>query len=152
MAPHGRSRTCTSRALARSCSGRTRPASSGERRNHLLRLAGVLRSRTILSPTSSSTRPRTSSTTASAPPLASVETRTKEWLLDIEYRKRETFAYSCEAYARVLERGKNPVERRALAEEYARTVRISDERVDAAEVASIVRAAAAGAERLEGHP
>ena len=33
------------------------------------------------------------------------ETRTKEWLLDIEYRKRETFAYSCEAYARVLERG-----------------------------------------------
>jgi hypothetical protein len=24
------------------------------------------------------------------------ETRTKEWLLDIEYRKRETFAYACE--------------------------------------------------------
>ena len=65
------------------------------------------------------------------------------WLLDIEYRKRETFAYSCEAYARVLERGKSPAERRALAEEYGRTVRISDERVDAAEVASIVRAAAA---------
>ncbi|MEO8211615.1 MAG: hypothetical protein ABI560_00390 [Myxococcales bacterium] len=71
------------------------------------------------------------------------ETRTKEWLLDIEYRKRETFAYSCEAYARVLERAKNPAERRALAETYGRTVRISEERVDPAELASIVEAAAA---------
>jgi len=70
------------------------------------------------------------------------ETRTKEWLLDIEFRKRETFAYSCEAYSRVLERAKNPTERRALAEEYGRTVRISEERVDADEVASIVQAAA----------
>jgi hypothetical protein len=67
----------------------------------------------------------------------------EEWLLDIEYRKRETFAYSCEAYARVLERGKNPTERRALAEEYGSTVRISEERVDAAEVAGIVAEAAA---------
>ena len=46
------------------------------------------------------------------------ETRTKEWLLDIEYRKRETFAYSCEAYARVLERARSPSERRALAADY----------------------------------
>ena len=69
--------------------------------------------------------------------------RRKQWLLDIEYRKRETFAYSCEAYARVLERGKGAAERCALAEEYSRTVRISEERVDAAEVASIVREAAA---------
>jgi hypothetical protein len=69
------------------------------------------------------------------------ETRRKEWLLDIEYRKRETFAYSCEAYARVIKRGKNPVDRGALAEQYARTARISDERVDAAEVAGIIRAA-----------
>ena len=71
------------------------------------------------------------------------ETRTKVWLLDIEYRKRETFAYSCEAYARILDRGKNPAERRALSEEYGRAARISDERVDTAEVAGIVRAAAA---------
>lgn len=70
------------------------------------------------------------------------ETRTKEWLLDIDYRRRETFAYSCEAYARVLERGKTPSERRTLAEEYGSTVSISEERVDAAEVASIVQAAA----------
>lgn len=71
------------------------------------------------------------------------QTRMKEWLLDIEYRKRETFAYSCEAYARVLERAKNPTERRALAEEYGGAVHISDERVDVVEVASIVEAAGA---------
>jgi hypothetical protein len=71
------------------------------------------------------------------------ETRTKEWLLDIEYRKRETFAYACEAYACVLARGKRPAERLALAEEYGRSVRISEERVDNGEVASLVRKAAA---------
>ncbi len=27
------------------------------------------------------------------------QTRTREWLLDIDFRKRETFAYSCEAYS-----------------------------------------------------
>src|SRR5262245_1064647 len=68
-------------------------------------------------------------------------TRNKEWLLDIEYRKRETFAYSCEAYTRVIELGKNSVERRVLAEQYAHTARITDESVDAAEVAGIVQAA-----------
>ena len=71
------------------------------------------------------------------------ETRTKEWLLDIEFRKRETFAYSCEAYARVLERAKSASERRALAADYGSTVRISEERVDPAEVAGIVAEAAA---------
>lgn len=71
-------------------------------------------------------------------------TRTKEWLLDIEFRKRETFAYSCEAYCRVLQRGRAAAKRRALAGEFARVVRIADERVDPAEVASIV-AEAAGA-------
>jgi len=70
-------------------------------------------------------------------------TRTKEWLLDIEYRQRETFAYSCEAYARVLDRSKTPSERRALAADYGGRVRISDERVDPAQVAEIVAEAAA---------
>ena len=42
-----------------------------------------------------------------------------------------------------LVRGKGAAERRALAEEYGGTVRISEERVDAAEVANIVREAAA---------
>lgn len=71
------------------------------------------------------------------------ETRTKEWLLDIEYRQRETFAYSCEAYACIVARAKSPAERRALAAEYGADRRISDEQVDPAEVASIVAEAAA---------
>jgi len=70
------------------------------------------------------------------------ETRRKEWLLDIEFRKRETFAYSCEAYASVAARANNPAERRALAADYGAEVRISAERVDPAEVASIVAEAA----------
>jgi hypothetical protein len=69
-------------------------------------------------------------------------TRTKEWLLEIEYRMRETFAYSCEAYARVLNHSKTPKERRALAAEYGGRVHISDERVDSAEVAEILVEAA----------
>jgi hypothetical protein len=43
----------------------------------------------------------------------------------------------------LFERGKRPAERLALAEEYGREVRISEERVDDVEVASIVREAAA---------
>jgi hypothetical protein len=62
-------------------------------------------------------------------------TRTKEWLLEIAYRKRETFAYACEAYARVLERAMTPADRRALAAEYGRAVRVADERVEAAAAA-----------------
>jgi hypothetical protein len=80
------------------------------------------------------------------------ETRTKEWLLDIEYRQRETFAYSCEAYARIVAGPKSPAERRALPVEYSLERRISDERVDPAEVANIRRAGGERAERLEGDP
>ena len=70
------------------------------------------------------------------------ETRTKEWLLDIEFRKRETFAYSCEAYARIITRAKSPAERKALAAEYGAKRRVSADRVDPAEVGSIVAEAA----------
>lgn len=70
------------------------------------------------------------------------ETRTKEWLLDIEYRQRETFAYSCEAYACIVARAKSPAERRELAAEYGSERRISEERVDPAAVATIVVEAA----------
>lgn len=75
--------------------------------------------------------------------LGLVETRTREWLLDIAFAKREEFAYACEAYARILERAGSATERRRLADEYAATIRISDADVDGAEVASIVQAAAA---------
>ena len=71
------------------------------------------------------------------------QTRGKEWLLDIQYLKRETFAYACETFARLLERDKSRAGRQALAEEYERESRISDERIDAKEIAGIVRAAAA---------
>ena len=42
------------------------------------------------------------------------ETRGREWLLQIEFAKRETFAYACEAYSRILVLGAKPAERRRL--------------------------------------
>jgi len=70
------------------------------------------------------------------------ETRRKEWLLDIEFRKRETFAYACEAHARLLERSKKPAERVALAAELSDSFGTGDERVERGEVAELVRSAA----------
>jgi len=71
------------------------------------------------------------------------ETRTREWLLEIKYQKRETFAYACEAYSRVLEQAPRLGDRPALAAEYASKARISDERVDTAEIGDILAAACA---------
>jgi hypothetical protein len=71
------------------------------------------------------------------------ETRTREWLLDIDFNKRETFAYSCEAYACILEAAASPAARRTLAEEFARDCSIPEESVDVTEVASIIREATA---------
>lgn len=71
------------------------------------------------------------------------ETRRREWLLDIEFRKRETFAYACEAYARIVERTPRPRDRPALGDAYARDRRIpSGDRVDREELIDIVREAA----------
>lgn len=69
------------------------------------------------------------------------QTRTREWLLDIEYSERETFAYSCEAYSQVFARATNPAERRELALEYARAGSISADAVDPEKVAALVIAA-----------
>ena len=71
-------------------------------------------------------------------------TRSREWLLDIDYRKRETFAYSCEVFSRIIDRAKSPAERRRLVEEYGQKGRVSDERADSSGVASIVREAVGG--------
>jgi hypothetical protein len=68
-------------------------------------------------------------------------TRRREWLLDIAFAQRETFAYSCEAYARILERARSVRERRELAEAFAEQFGTLDERVDPAEVSDIVREA-----------
>lgn len=74
--------------------------------------------------------------------IALPETRQREWLLDIEYRKRETFAYACEAYSRILELGSSREEQLALVDELAREPMPSDERVDPAEYLGILREAA----------
>ena len=66
------------------------------------------------------------------------ETRRREWLLDIDFRKREPFAYACEAYARILERASRLRDRTELAQQFGRAYGAGDERVDAAEVADIV--------------
>ena len=41
------------------------------------------------------------------------ETRRREFLLDIDYRKGETFAYACEAYSCIVARGGTAADRRA---------------------------------------
>ncbi|MCE9614875.1 MAG: hypothetical protein K8T26_11400 [Lentisphaerae bacterium] len=46
-------------------------------------------------------------------------TRTREFLLEIAYDKREVFAYACEAYARIFKRPTSPADRRSLHAEYA---------------------------------
>ena len=38
----------------------------------------------------------------------------REWLLDIDFGKRETFAYACEVYSRILELGRSTSARREL--------------------------------------
>ena len=66
------------------------------------------------------------------------ETRRKEWLLDIEFRKRETFAYACEAFARVVEHAPRLRDRPGHALQFGQDFHPDDERVDPAEVADIV--------------
>ena len=41
------------------------------------------------------------------------ETLRREWLLDIDFGQRETFAYACEAYSRILTLGRTRAERQA---------------------------------------
>ena len=57
-------------------------------------------------------------------------TRYREWMLMIDFPKRETFAYTYEVYSRILERSRGPAERRALLQEYAEDPILADERVD----------------------
>ncbi len=71
------------------------------------------------------------------------ETRTKEWLLDIEFRKRETFAYACEAYSRILELGATAAARRALLVELEAGPLHNDDTVSADEHLDILREAVA---------
>jgi hypothetical protein len=68
-------------------------------------------------------------------------TRTREWLLSIGFRRRETFAYACEAYSRILTLGTTRRDRARLVEEYAVTALPTDEQVEGAELVDILREA-----------
>ena len=71
------------------------------------------------------------------------ETRTREWLLPIDYRRRETFAYACESYSRILELGRSRREREALLEELEQGPLPADSKVDHEEYVGILREAVA---------
>ncbi|MER2510945.1 MAG: hypothetical protein ABTQ25_00740, partial [Nitrosomonas ureae] len=66
------------------------------------------------------------------------ETRQQEWLLEIDYAKRETFAYACETYSRIHQLGNGPQARQTLLAEYAQGPMPSDDRVDVAEYLDIL--------------
>jgi hypothetical protein len=67
--------------------------------------------------------------------------RGREWLLEIGFRRRETFDYACETYSTIAKRGRSLHERVALAEDFGRNVRIADDRVDPKELADIIQEA-----------
>lgn len=66
-------------------------------------------------------------------------TRSREWLLQLDFRKRETFAYACEAYGRIMEQAKRPADRKRLQAEYIeKWLPAADDRIDREELANIV--------------
>jgi len=67
--------------------------------------------------------------------------RRREWLLDIDFGKRETFAYACEAYDRVLALGHTPAQRREALAAHAEGSLPGDEAVDADEYLDILHEA-----------
>ena len=71
------------------------------------------------------------------------ETRRREWLLDIAFGKRETFAYACETYSRIVELGGSPAARRELLAEAGAGPLPADDSVDGDEYLDILREAVA---------
>ena len=71
------------------------------------------------------------------------EIRGREWLLEIDFVKRETFAYACEAYSRILNLGDSLPKRRTLLSEIGKAPMPADERVDTSEYMEILREAVA---------
>jgi hypothetical protein len=57
------------------------------------------------------------------------ETRTREWPLEIDFGKREMFAYACETFSRVVEGGPTRTSRLALVAEVAKPHPPNDDRV-----------------------
>ena len=71
------------------------------------------------------------------------EVRGREWLLEIDFRRRETFAYACEAYSRIRECGASPHARRELLADLEPGTSLADDRVDASEYLDILGEAVA---------
>jgi len=74
-------------------------------------------------------------------PLGLKHSRNHRYLLEIHYRMRETFAYCCEAYSRILVLGDTPARRLALLEQHAADYRLTDDSVDPEEYQDILREA-----------
>lgn len=69
--------------------------------------------------------------------------RRKEWLLNIAFAKRETFAYACEIYSRILEQAHGRAERVSLLAQYASSANPTDQRVEQAELQGVLADAVA---------
>ncbi len=65
----------------------------------------------------------------------------REWLLEIDFVKRERFAYACEAYSRLLELSDGPPARRRLLSELEQGPMPAEECMDAREYIDILREA-----------
>jgi hypothetical protein len=59
-------------------------------------------------------------------------------LLDIDFGKRETFAYACEVYIRILELGRSTSARRELLSRIEKNLALPDNRVVASEYINIL--------------
>lgn len=71
------------------------------------------------------------------------ETRTRERLVELEFRLRETFAHGCEAYSRIAALGRDAKQRAALVEEYVEDELLSFDAVNGAVLVPALREAAA---------
>jgi hypothetical protein len=65
--------------------------------------------------------------------------RGREWLLDIDFRKREMFAYACETYSCIVELGNTMVARRRLLEDVENEQMPPDESFDAKDYIQALR-------------
>ena len=71
------------------------------------------------------------------------EIRGREWLLDIDFTKRETFAYACEVYSRIIEFGNGPRGRQTLLSQFVQGPMPAPGEVDTGEYVDILGEAVA---------
>ena len=64
--------------------------------------------------------------------------RSRKWLLEIRFAKRETFAYACEAYGSILEQANGKQHRHSLLAQYACGPTPNDDRVERSELVDIL--------------